>query len=376
MEQMLGHPVAPDLKVDHISRDPLDNRRENLRLATAGQNALNKRKMESAKSKYFGVGWVTAESRFRATIRIDGTTNYLGSYDAEEDAAKAYDIAVLQQPDSQFRPRNFPDRTEDQLRATVVLRDQKRLKKSKFRGVAWEESKFIAQISVNHKRLKLAQSDDEEKCAVAYDEYVVAHRLARPLNFPERHPDFVPDRPIRTEKEDVDEHTVRLLIRSAPSAAVLVDAEDYDRIKHYSCSIHVKGGVLIATGNAKKVWLNRYLMNESDPAVHVDHISGNKQDNRKVNLRLSNARQNGRNKRKRVGCTSQYQGVSITTKGAYKADVTNEDFTKKSKYFKVEEEAARWRDLYIKTTMPHAHFKFNFEWSDADVAIWRTKLGL
>ena len=49
--------APPDLQVDHINRDRLDNRRENLRFATRSQNQANKGRPINNSSHYKGVSW-------------------------------------------------------------------------------------------------------------------------------------------------------------------------------------------------------------------------------------------------------------------------------------------------------------------------------
>jgi hypothetical protein len=364
MSRMLGKDVPPDLQVEHKNIDPLDNSRENLRLATHAQNSLNRRKRKNTTSAFYGVSFNKQYAQFESYTTIDGKRAHFGYYDAEEDAAKAYDIAVIDAPDVAFRPRNFPHMSEEELRASFALKN-KRVKMSRFRGVAWRRNVAVASILVNGTAHFLLRSQDEEECARAYDAYVVLHRLNRPLNFPEEHPGFSPDRPVKTGKEDVDENTVRL-----------ADADDYDKVKCYSTCVHAAGYVLIRVGR-KSLGLHRYIMNVTDPAIEVDHISGDRYDNRKANLRYSDNRQNARNKRKRAGCSSQYIGVCKTPNGTFRASMKKEDYSSITKTFEIEEDAARWRDLYYKTHMPHAHFNFNFDWSSAeDVAFWRNKLGL
>jgi hypothetical protein len=374
MSKMLGKDVPSDLYVDHKDTDPLNNERNNLRLATALQNSLNKRKRENTTSAFFGVDYRKTISKFRALITIDGESKHIGYYETEEMAAMAYDLAVIGTTDAEFRRRNFPLMSEEELRAVVPIK-AKRTKTSKYRGVSVEGKYFVASIMVNRNQLRLLRSHDETICAKAYDAYIVAQRLARPLNFPENYPDFVPDRLIQTEKEDIDENTVRLHIRNALASNVLVDAGDYEKIKHYICYIDSEGYVRITIG-VKTLGLHRFVMCVGNPAIEVDHKSGDKFDNRKANLRESNVRQNGRNKRKRSGCTSQFIGVHKTKSGSFVGTVKNEDYTKTARTFKSEEYAARWRDWVILTTMPNATFKLNFEWIEEDKALWKDTLGL
>jgi hypothetical protein len=96
------------LVVDHINNDPLDNRRSNLRLATHAQNARN-RKIDKSKtsSRYVGVYFEKATGRWTSKIRIKGKRLWLGRFDKEIDAAKAYDAAAKKYH-GEFAKLNFP----------------------------------------------------------------------------------------------------------------------------------------------------------------------------------------------------------------------------------------------------------------------------
>jgi len=83
-------------EVDHINGNKLDNRDENLRLATRQQNCMNKAKFYTrpTSSKYKGVCWITAKNRWLAKIQRKGEVILLGHYKTEEDAARAYNEAA------------------------------------------------------------------------------------------------------------------------------------------------------------------------------------------------------------------------------------------------------------------------------------------
>lgn len=86
---------GPDMIVDHINHNGLDNRVSNLRVCTIADNNKNKRLREGTTSKYKGVKWHRVNSYWVAQI---GTKNrvHLGVFINEEDAAIAYDIAAIQ----------------------------------------------------------------------------------------------------------------------------------------------------------------------------------------------------------------------------------------------------------------------------------------
>lgn len=83
-------------QTDHIDHDGLNNRRSNLRLATAGQNGANRRASPGCSSQYKGVRWYPSSRKWCARIRCNGKLRHLGYFAREDDAARAYDAAALE----------------------------------------------------------------------------------------------------------------------------------------------------------------------------------------------------------------------------------------------------------------------------------------
>lgn len=88
--------TTPGQIVDHINGDTLDNRKQNLRICTAAENAKNARRQTfvGKTSRFKGVCWSKYDGKWLARITSDGATKDLGLFDIEIDAALAYDAAA------------------------------------------------------------------------------------------------------------------------------------------------------------------------------------------------------------------------------------------------------------------------------------------
>jgi hypothetical protein len=96
--------ALPGETVDHINGNSLDNRKENLRLATSSQNAMNAHKRAGTKSKYKGVSF--NQNLWRSGIYLNGKRIDLGYFKNEIDAARAYDQKALELFGEFARPNN------------------------------------------------------------------------------------------------------------------------------------------------------------------------------------------------------------------------------------------------------------------------------
>lgn len=93
LERVIGRPLESGEYPDHIDGDPLNNRRENLRLASRAQNNRN-RKLSSNSST--GLKGVTKHrNKWAAQIGIDNKRLYLGLFDTPQEAHAAYCEAAV-----------------------------------------------------------------------------------------------------------------------------------------------------------------------------------------------------------------------------------------------------------------------------------------
>lgn len=84
----------PNVEIDHIDGNPLNNQRRNLRLCTHKQNCQNKGKSRRGTSIYHGVYMHPINKNWIARIKPDRKGIHLGSFKDQESVAKAYDAAA------------------------------------------------------------------------------------------------------------------------------------------------------------------------------------------------------------------------------------------------------------------------------------------
>jgi len=90
----LAHGDIPHrMYVDHINRDKLDNRVENLRIVSSRDNGRNKSLLQGR--RFRGVYWEASRNKWAARAKRDGVFRLIGRFDSEVSAAIAYNEFVV-----------------------------------------------------------------------------------------------------------------------------------------------------------------------------------------------------------------------------------------------------------------------------------------
>lgn len=134
---------------------------------------------------------------------------------------------------------------------------------------------------------------------------------------------------------------------TAKNEAFYFDLEDYDIIKNIGWSRNSQGyiiGNITTNGKQKHISLHRLIMG-SPIKMMVDHINGNKLDNRKGNLRICNSKENTRNSSAQKRNKLSVKGVSITHSNTYQAQIQVDGKLKYLGSYKTVKEAADAYDL-------------------------------
>ncbi len=159
-------------RVDHKNGDGLDNRRDNLRFVTHGQNMWNsRRRITKISSQYKGV----YERRGMYNVRIakDGKAMYLGNYATERDAAIVYNLVACE-IHGEFASLNsiqYSQEDEDRVRRLMVSVKSRSGKQfsSQYRGVVRKGNYWRAKLAGQ----RLGRFNTQEEAALAYNKAAI-----------------------------------------------------------------------------------------------------------------------------------------------------------------------------------------------------------
>jgi hypothetical protein len=114
MHRLILGLLDPNVYTDHRNHNGLDNRRENLRVATRSQNQGNRAPNTNNKTGFKGVCLKLRKHRkphWRARISQNGKPRFLGQFQSPIAAALAYDKAAIAKW-GPFAYTNFPTKSE------------------------------------------------------------------------------------------------------------------------------------------------------------------------------------------------------------------------------------------------------------------------
>jgi hypothetical protein len=94
--------LTSDQIIDHIDRQPQNNHPNNLRIVNDKENSRNVSKRKNTTSKYIGVCFHKASSKFQSSIQVNKQRIRLGLFDTEKDAAIAYNNYIISHNLSHF----------------------------------------------------------------------------------------------------------------------------------------------------------------------------------------------------------------------------------------------------------------------------------
>lgn len=155
----LGHkPNGFKDVIDHINGDTSDDSLANLQIVTQRENSSTcyRSDKDCFTSKYVGVSWVSKSSKWQAHIHNQSKTIYLGLFNSELEASKAYQIALDKINDGTFNPEDYKPKLA-----------------SKYVGVTYHKatSQWMARVTVNKKQKYLGRFKTELEAYTAIQRF-------------------------------------------------------------------------------------------------------------------------------------------------------------------------------------------------------------
>jgi hypothetical protein len=89
IQRLVLDAIGNPLDIDHINHDPLNNRKNNLRLCTRSHNILNQRPGIRSKTGVLGVNYDKKRKHWIANITLSGHRHYLGQFSTMDEAVQA-----------------------------------------------------------------------------------------------------------------------------------------------------------------------------------------------------------------------------------------------------------------------------------------------
>ena len=325
MHQLLLGPAPEGMIIDHRNNNGLDNRRENLRFVTPGQNSQNTLKREGTSSKYKGVVYEKKNKNWRMKA-ID----FSSSHAKEEEAAAVYDKYVLLKYGEGARTNGF-----------VLWEDVKHLKFSEEFAKKKKLPSGIQYNSVNKEYTVSIMYKGEiykSKCLKTLPEILLEYeRIKAEIQLIKDMEDK-----LHIEKKITRNIEGIAIIRINNGDEVLVDDENWNDLSKYTWSPN--GEYHVTQMDKNPVYMHIYIMEKMNIIRKfkevIDHRNSIKYDNRVQNLRLNTCAGNAHNRLKKPNATSQYIGVSKSGK-KWCSTIRKNNIKYPLGYFKEEIDAAK-----------------------------------
>ena len=336
---VINNPVIPKNHViDHINRNKLDNRKENLRIVSKSLNSHNK--SGKGTSKYRGVCLIKS-GKFQVTI--NGI--HLGKYKTENEAARIVDKAaiiiygsdavnqgvltneerndILQKRDKMTVQDLLSRKPKKELPKGVF--EQKRVKGNYYYVICC--GKRFGQFDT----IKEAQDAYEQRCAE-----IAKEKKDKRMNTPIlRNDDGQAVIEIRDINGDVQDYAI-------------VDEDKWHDLMKYSWACCVNMLYVSTHIDGNTVMMHHYIFGRPAEGMLIDHINHNHKDNRLSNLRECTYGDNNQNKPiVKEGKGSKYHGVIYQKDSRIRrwgAQISKDGIRYKLGHYFTEEEAAKAYD--------------------------------
>lgn len=173
------HHIIDDLNSEGIKSNYISNLEKSDRI----HNLNKSRKITQKSSIYKGVSFINKSKKWRAEIFSGGVSHYLGEFNIELDAAICYDQNKIKiyGNDGYLNFGKDAYLKGGKYYNLPILKSDKRISSSKYRGVHAKRNKWVASVKYKNKRYHLGTFKTQQEAALKYDLFVIQNNL--PLEY-------------------------------------------------------------------------------------------------------------------------------------------------------------------------------------------------
>lgn len=297
---LIGKPEKGEV-VDHLNGNGLDNRRCNLMHRSSSENAQNRIIDKSnTSSKYIGVCKLK-DGSFQSMIK----QKHLGKFEIEEEAALRYDIAAFLIYGPHAKTNMLTTFDEAQNYNLQELFSQSTKTRELPLHIIYKGEKLYAQIKYKGQTYRSKGVDTVEE--VLKQKELLIEKINNEWN---------------SKEITRNEEGLAIISVKAKDGILytIVDDDDWHTVNRYKwqiCHGYVTGLI-----DRKRIRLHNFLLQfvpTNNPGKVVDHISRNKLDNRKSQLRITTFKQNSQNRTS----NNKYMGTKLGSSWGVVIQMTN-----------------------------------------------------
>jgi hypothetical protein len=339
-EIVMGEKAPEGYVIDHIDSNGLLNTEENLRYATSRLNSQNKLKKANTSSKYIGVSFSKDCNKWKSEMKYNYDHLYLGLFEDEIEAAKAYDIHVIH-----YYKGESP-KTNNLLTASEI-------KNIKYNGIPEKYQKKVRDLPKNislrkngRYRVNITSNGKKYEKTVKSleDAIILKNQILQEID--EQEKIIINNKEITRNKEGL------AIIYMSNGLECIVDDGHWHDVSQYkwSCQLTENNkiyGYPSSRVNGKRTELHRYIfekyVGEIPKDKTIDHFKSDAiLDVRLINLRLADDSLQNHNRDMSKGRIDEYKGISFSPSG-YQVKVNKRTY---GTYKTAEEAAEKANEVY------------------------------
>jgi len=329
--------------IDHIDGDTLNCQKSNLREVTFSVNSQNKKRVSNSNNEIIYKGVCIFDNKFKCKA----LNKYIGLFDTEIEAAKAYDIYVLQILGKEAS-LNFTYTDEEiQNLLNIDITSFKKMKPKEEQHIRSIKNKFYFKVSkkIGNEIIKIEKSFNTFDEAKEYKIKTLEELENRYNKYCNDQMNEHYNKKIQYNKNNIAYINVKY---KNNNYECLVDDDKWHDLMLYNWSFNGKN--IFTTINNKSITISYYIYHKYFPDLNIkdkiiDHINGEtpllkKLDNRTINLRIVDYTINNYNKitKNKTG----FRGVTFIKKNnIYRASLNYKEKTYYGGQFKTLIEAAK-----------------------------------